>query len=105
MEIQGGQARNGQVYVQVRPAGKEILGESFETITIPGPYTDVAFAAHTRIRRLDGATETPEAFIADLARRDPNRPDHVQPDQRKEGFDLTFDDQGRVTQIDWLYVL
>jgi hypothetical protein len=105
MEIQRGQVRDGRVYLRIRPAKKEILGESFATVTIPGPYTEVTLADNARIVKLDGGTSTPEAFVADLARRDPNRPNHVQPDQRKEGFDVTFDREGRVTRVNWLYVM
>jgi hypothetical protein len=105
MEIRIGQIRNGQLYLEVRPAKKELLGESFETVTIPGPYTEVVLTTNARIWRINGTMDTPEVFLAELARRDPNRPNHAQPDQRKEGFDLTFDGQGRVTRVDWLYVL
>jgi hypothetical protein len=105
MEIQSGQVRDGRVYLKVRPAEKRILGEGFETVTIAGPFSEVALTVDARVLHLDGESGTVEVFVEDLAKRDPNRPDHVQADQRKEGFDLTFDSEGRVTQVDWLYVL
>ena len=95
MEIRSGQTRDGRVYLKVRPAKKRILGESFETVPVPGPYTEVAVTQNARILHLDGESGTPDAFVLDLRKRD----------NRVEGFDLTFDRKGRVTQVDWLYVL
>ena len=95
MEIQSGRTRDGGVYLKVRPAKKRILGESFETVPVPGPYTEVVVAGNARILHLDGESGTADAFVLDLASRD----------NPVEGFDLTFDGRGQVTRVDWLYVL
>jgi hypothetical protein len=97
MQIDLGSIRGGTVYLQVRPAKKQALGESFETVTVPGPYTDVAVVPNARILLTDGESGTPEAFVGTLEDRTKS--------QRSEGFDVTFDDKGRVSQVDWLYVL
>jgi hypothetical protein len=104
MEIKSGALRDGVVHLEVRPAAKKVLGESFETEILPGPYFDAVMTANARVIHLDGESGTAEAFVIDLAERSPNRPNHVTPDERQEGFDLTFDGQGRVTQVDWAYV-
>jgi hypothetical protein len=76
MEIQSGQSRSGLVSLQVRPAQKRVLGESFETVTVPGPYAEVAVTANARILHLGGESGTPDAFVVALADRNPNRPGH-----------------------------
>lgn len=62
---------------------------------LPWPR-DLAVVPNARILLVDGESGSPEPFVDDLGKR--------KPDQRVEGFDITFDAQGRVTQIDWLYV-
>jgi hypothetical protein len=96
MQVESGSIRNGTVYLKVRPAKKNILGESFETVPVPGPYTEVKLVAHARILLLDGESGSPEAFVDTLA----DRP----ADQRDEAFDVIFDGRGHVSQVDWLYV-
>ncbi len=95
MEVSGSVVRGGQHYLTVRPARKQVLGESFETVPIPGPYTEVELLPGARIRHLDGRSGAVEAFLRALA----DRP----ADKRVEAFDLYFDGQGRVIQVDWLY--
>jgi hypothetical protein len=105
-EVKSGRiTENGLVALWVRPARKEILGESFRTVPVPGPYTEVLLTEHARILLLDGESGSPDTFAQDLAHRKANRPGHVSPDQRQEGFTLTYDANGRVSQVDWLYVL
>lgn len=96
LEVRSGATRNGVVTLAARPAKKVILGESFETQPIPGPYTDVTLVPNARILLLDGESGTPEAFLEDLRKRPA--------DQRSEAFDLTFNAKGQVTQVEWLYV-
>jgi hypothetical protein len=105
MEVRRGTEQAGEIHLEVRPAKKVVLGESFATEVIPGPYFDVTMTATARVLHLDGESGTAEAFLTDLARRDPHRPNHVTPDQRQEAFDVTFDSRGRVTRVNWLYVL
>jgi hypothetical protein len=105
MEIRRGTQQAGETHLEIRPAKKVVLGESFATEVIPGPYYDVTMTATARVLHLDGESGTAEAFLTDLARRDPHRHNHVTPDQRQEAFDVTFDRRGRVTRVDWLYVL
>jgi hypothetical protein len=105
MEVKTGSARkDGTFTLVVRPAKKEILGESFRTVPTGGPYTNVVMIGQARILHLDGESGIPQVFLETLARRSPNRPGYVTPDERQEGFDVTFDRQGRVTQVEWLYV-
>jgi hypothetical protein len=96
MQVKSGVVRGGTYYLQVRPAKKRILGESFETVSIPGPYTEVAMTAHSRTLLLDGESGSPEVFLIDLKRRTASQAD--------EAFDITFDKKGKVTTVEWLYV-
>jgi len=96
MEVQSGQVTGGMVTLKVRPAKKVILGESFETQPIAGPYTDVTVGANARILSLDGESGMPSAFVEALGRRTAN--------ERGEGFDITFGADGKVTLVEWLYV-
>lgn len=43
-----------------------------------------------------GKASTVPEFLTDLHR--------IPPKQRDEGFDVTVDDQGTITQVAWLYV-
>jgi hypothetical protein len=103
-EVKSGTVRGGRVVLLVRGAKKEQLGEGFRTVPVPGPFFEVTLTAHARILQMDGESGIPETFVTDLARRSPNRPNHVTPDERQEGFNLTYDKAGRVTQVEWLYV-
>ncbi|MGW0518923.1 hypothetical protein [Crossiella sp. NPDC003009] len=46
--------------------------------------------------RAKGKASTERTFLADLTR--------IPPKHRDEGFDVTVDEQGTITQVDWLYV-
>jgi hypothetical protein len=96
MEIRGGAVRNGTVHLTVRPAKKRVLGESFETVPVPGPYTEIATVPHARILYLDGESGSPEVFVDTLKARPAKL--------RVEGFDVHFNAKGAISQVDWLYV-
>lgn len=95
MQVQSGQAGGGTVTLKVRPAKKVVVGESFETQPIPGPYSEVTVRADARILSLDGESGAPGSFVDALGRRTAQ--------QRAEAFDVTFDATGEVTLIEWLY--
>lgn len=96
MQVQSGKVRGGAVTLTVRPAKKVILGESFETRPLPGPYTEVTLVRNARILMLDGESGTPETFVATLGKRTAQ--------QRGEAFDITFDTHGKAALVEWLYV-
>jgi len=96
MQVQSGRVSGGAVTLQVRPAKKVTLGESFETQPIPGPYTTATVPGSARILSLDGESGSPEAFVGTLGTRTAQ--------QRGEAFDITFDATGTITLIEWLYV-
>jgi len=96
MQVQSGRVRGGVVTLKVRPAKKVILGESFETEPIPGPFSEVTLEPNARILMLDGESGAPETFVDILAKRSA--------DQRVEAFDITFDEEGEVSLVEWLYV-
>jgi hypothetical protein len=87
---------DGSARLAVRPARREILGEGFATVPVPGPYAEVAVPPSARIVALGGGSGTVAAFVEDLAARPADR--------RVEGFDVTFDADGLVSRVDWLYV-
>ncbi|MCO1582158.1 hypothetical protein M8C13_41065 [Crossiella sp. SN42] len=76
-------------------SGKHFV-QSFETTTQGGPYSELPPARNSRIVSAKGKASTERTFLIDLAR--------IPPKQRDEGFDVTVDDQGTITQVDWLYV-
>lgn len=96
LEVREARTRDGVLLLTVRPARKRVLGESFETVPVPGPYTEVTVHEHARIVTVAGTPRAHEAFPVDLAARTAR--------QRGEAFDVTFDDQGRVFEVEWLYV-
>ncbi len=96
MEVRSAEVRDGALHLEVRPATRVSLGESFETEPIPGPYTDVACADPCRIRHLDGRSDSRAEFLDGLQNRTQS--------QRVEAFDITFDGTGAVKLIEWLYV-
>jgi hypothetical protein len=57
----------------------------------------VVLLPNARILLLDGESGTAESFVGALKQRSAS--------QSHEGFDITFDARGRVSQVDWLYVL
>lgn len=95
MQIREARARDGALVLTVRPARKRVLGESFETVSIPGPYTEVTVHEDAQIRTLAGTPRPHGAFSTDLAARTAQ--------QRGEAFNVTFDEQGRAFEVDWLY--
>ena len=97
MEIKDGAVRGGTVVLNVRPAKKVPLGESFSTEPIPGPFTEVTMANPSRALLLDGESGSPEVFVDMLKKRTK--------DQVGEGFNVIFDRQGKVTTVEWLYNL
>ena len=95
MQISGFEYQAGDAILFVRPARKEVLGESFETKPIEGPYSQVMLLKDARILTLDGESGTTEAFIKVYANLSRTR--------QAEGFDLTFNDEGDVVEIEWLF--
>ena len=70
MEISSGVHRDGSVYLGARLARKEILGESFETVPTPGPYTEVEMPADgSRQLLLNGGSGTAESLVQALGSR------------------------------------
>lgn len=96
MQVENGRVNGSTVTLKVRPAKKVVLGESFETEPIPGPFTEVTVRENARILLLDGESGSADSFVGALGKRT------VQ--QRGEAFDVTFDAAGKVTRVDWLYV-
>lgn len=99
MEISSGASRDGTVFLKVRPATKNHLGESWETIPGTGPFVEVATAADARAIRVRsdqrGPTSTMERLVRDLRERDP--------DDVAEGFEVTFSAFGIVQQVEWQF--
>jgi hypothetical protein len=96
LQIKGGRERDGVTYLQVRPAEKNYLGESFETVTIGGPWTEVVFSAlgsHVPLRGAPGDGDALRKALADRPAREVD-----------EGFDITFAGNGQVRTVTWLYV-
>ncbi|GIJ66992.1 Hsp70 family protein [Virgisporangium ochraceum] len=97
MEISSGQVRGDTVLLTVRPATKNHLGESWETIPGTGPFVEVAASADGRAIRVPndprGPTSTMERLVRDLRERDP--------DDVEEGFTVTFSALGLVQQVEW----
>ncbi|MFI6101890.1 hypothetical protein ACIA8G_40605 [Lentzea sp. NPDC051213] len=97
MQIESGAVRGDTVFLKVRPAKKEILGESFDTVAIPGPYTEVAMANPSRALLLNGESGDPEVFVDTLKKRSAS--------DANAAFDITFDQNGKVTTVEWLFVM
>ena len=99
MEISSGGSRDGTVFLTVRLAAKNHLGESWETIPGTGPFVEVGTAADARAIRVQsdrrGPTSTMERLVRDLRERDP--------DDVEEGFEVTFSAFGIVQQVEWQF--
>lgn len=96
MQVQSGTIQGGALMLTVRPAKKRELGESFETVSIPGPFLQVTVHEDAVISRLGGKADSQAGFVTALRSRTAH--------QRGEAFDVTFDDYGRAFEIKWLYV-
>jgi hypothetical protein len=59
MEISSGESRGGEVFLKVRPATKNHLGESWETIPGTGSFIEVATAADARAIRVQSDQRGP----------------------------------------------
>jgi hypothetical protein len=97
LQIQSARERAGITYLKVRPADKEYLGESFETVTIGGPWTEVVMSAPAQNVPLRGVGGDAGQLRKQLAERTSS--------DREEGFDLTFLPQGEVSKVTWLYAM
>jgi hypothetical protein len=95
MQVQRAAVVGGRLVLSVRVATKRDLGESFETVPGPGPFTDVAASPNVVVKKLDGTTQPAATFLTDLARRK----------NPVEAFTVRFGPDGLVTSIDWLYNL
>ncbi|ALG10346.1 hypothetical protein AOZ06_28710 [Kibdelosporangium phytohabitans] len=80
----------------LREARKEHLGESFETVSLEQPTCQAAMRTTVRIHRLGNRPSTLNDLIDDLAALN-NR-------SKKEGFDVTFDGDGTVSEVHWLFI-
>ena len=97
LQIQSAREKDGITYLKVRPAKKEYLGESFETVTIGGPWTEVVMSALAENVPLKGVGGDADQLRRQLSQRTTS--------DREEGFDISFVDQGEVRKVTWLYVL
>jgi len=97
MQIERARDANGTTFLNVRRAEKEILGESFETVTIEGPWTEVAMSTDAVNVPLKRVGVPVKSLVVALQRRTSS--------QLKEGFDITFNKQGEIIKVKWLYVL
>jgi hypothetical protein len=95
LQIKSARQRGGVTYLKVRPAEKEYLGESFDTITIGGPWTEVVMSALGENVPLRGAPGDADALRTMLAKRRAIEID--------EGFDISFFGNGQVSKVTWLY--
>ncbi|HST83035.1 MAG TPA: hypothetical protein VLL08_14975 [Kineosporiaceae bacterium] len=96
LQIKSAREEDGVTYLKVRPAEKEILGESFETVTIGGPWTEVMMSALASNVPLGGDPGDADALRTSLRKRQARSVD--------EGFDISFFGNGEVNQVIWLYV-
>jgi hypothetical protein len=97
LQIQSAREQDGITYLKVRPAEKEYLGESFETVTTGGPWTEVvmsALAENVPLRGIGGDDGQLRAQLAERTQSD-----------LEEGFDITFLSQGQVSKVTWLYAM
>jgi hypothetical protein len=97
MQIERARDANGTMFLNVRRAEKEILGESFETVTIEGPWTEVAMAVDAVNVPLKRVGVKAKELVVALQQRSFS--------QLKEGFDITFNEKGEISKVKWLYVL
>jgi hypothetical protein len=96
LQIKSARKRGVALYLKVRPAEKEYLGESFETRTTGGPWTEVQMSALAENVPLGGIPGDAEALRKSLSTRPANQAD--------EGFDISFFGNGQVSKVAWLYV-
>jgi hypothetical protein len=99
MEISGGEVRGGQVFLKVRVATKEPLGESFETRPGTGPFVEVRAADDARAIRLRSDPRGPQSDMEELVEDLEDR----RGDDVVEGFDVRFSAFGLVQQVEWLF--
>lgn len=95
LQIKSAREKDDVTYLKVRPAEKEYLGESFETVTTGGPWTEVVVSALGSNIPLRGDPGDADALRTQLAKRLASQVD--------EGFDITFSENGEVTKVTWLY--
>jgi hypothetical protein len=96
LQVKGAEKKGGDDYLQVRLAEKKSLGESFETVTLGGAWIDVPISPEAENVPKKGRPTKAAQFIAALGERTAS--------EVEQGFDVTFDDQGQVSQMTWLYV-
>jgi hypothetical protein len=96
LQIKSARKKGDVTYLKVRPAEKEMLGESFETVTIGGPWTEVVMSALASNVPLGGDPGDADALRSSLRKRPASEVD--------EGFDISFFGNGEVKDVTWLYV-
>ena len=95
LQIWSAREQAGVTYLRVRPAKKEYRGEIFETVNIPGPWTEVTMSAVADNVPMDGTPGDADALRSMLDKRTTS--------EIIEGFDITFAGNGQVSKVTWLY--
>jgi hypothetical protein len=80
----------------LQAAEKEPVGEGFETEPLDVPQCSAEMTEDARVLTVANESSTPQEFVEVVADRSAF--------DRDEGFDVTFDAQGRITEVRWLYV-
>lgn len=81
--------------LHVREARKKPLGESFETETLDKPLCQTTMPDTAQVNQLRAGPSTTTEFLKAVS--------GLSPRQRNEGFDVTFDNQGVIARVDWLF--
>jgi hypothetical protein len=96
--LQVGDSReaDGVEYLEVKQAKKDGTGKAFKTVSLDGPWINVVLS--------DKAVNDPKSEArGDSAKLRAALAERTKAELSK-GFDLTFDDQGQVSKVTWLYV-
>ncbi|WP_199439356.1 hypothetical protein [Umezawaea beigongshangensis] len=84
------------VTLVLQAAEKRPLGEGFETEPLDVPRCSAQMTGDARVLTVAGGSSTPREFVEAVADRSAS--------DREEGFDLTFDGSGRITEVRWSHV-
>jgi hypothetical protein len=96
LQIKDARKRDGITTLRVRPAEQQSLGESFDTVTIGGPWYEVVMSPLADNVPMQTEIGGDDQLIELLGIRIAREAD--------EGFNITFDQASQVTKITWLYV-
>jgi hypothetical protein len=96
LQIGDSRKADGVQYLEVKEAKKDGTGKAFKTVSLDGPWINVVLS--------DKAVNDPKSEArGDSAKLRAALAERTKAELSK-GFDLTFDDQGQVSKVTWLYV-